>query len=233
VRLTRARQLVLLLRPTARAIGWSPPAWAAILAILYVLKEAPSAYIDYRIFVLRVGGLLLCMGAAFVLGDETEETIGYLPTRLLLRRSLRIALLLPLIAGAWGVVVYVAGDVPREAGGPLPIGDLTFEAATLFLVALSAACLGARITSDRLGGVAAAPIVLALVAVSMLLPYDYRLIVGSPGDPRWGAAHGIWRFVFGAAALAFLYLSKSPGGYGRLSRLHVPRTVPRAIPHRD
>jgi hypothetical protein len=229
VRLTRPRQVILLLRPTAHAIGWSPPVWAAILAILYVLKEAPNAFIDYRILVLRVGALLLCMGAAFVLDDPTEESIGHVPTPLVLRRSMRIVLILPLIAGAWRVLVYFAGEVPRRAGGPMPVGDLTLEAATLLLIAFSASCLGARLTSDRLGGVAAAPIVLALVAVSMLLPYDYKLIVGSPSDPHWVAAHDMWRFTFGGAALAFLYLNRTPGNYGTMSRLRALRTAPRAV----
>ncbi len=203
--------------------------WAAILAILYVLKEAPKAFIDYRILVLRVGSLLLCMGAAFVLDDPTEETIGHVPTPLLLRRSLRIALLLPLIAGVWGVLVRLAGEVPRRAGGPMPIGDLTLEAATLLLIALSAACLGAHLTSDRLGGIAAAPIVLAFVGAAMFLPYDYKLIVGSASDPRWAEAHDMWRFAFGGAALAFLYLNRSPGGYRAMSRLRALRTAPRAV----
>lgn len=229
VRLTRGRQVFLLLRPTARAIGWSPPIWAAILASLYVLKEAPNAFIDYRIFVLRVGALFLCMGAAFVLDDPTEETIGHVPTPLLLRRSLRIALLIPLAAGAWGVLVYFAGEVPRRAGGPVPVGDLTLEAATLLLIGLSAACLGARLTSDRLGGVAAGPVVLALVGAAMFLPYDYKLIVGSASDPRWAEAHDMWRFAFGGAALAFLYLNRSPGGYGPISGLRALRTAPRVV----
>ena len=227
VRLTRVRQITLLLRPTARAMGWSPPLWAAILAILYVLWEAPNSFIDYRILVLRLGGLLICMGAAFVLDDPTEETIGHVPTPLMLRRSMRIALLLPLVATAWGVLVHLGGEVPRRAGGPLPVGDLTLEAATLLLAALAAACLGARLTSDRLGGIAAAPVVLAFVGAALLLPHDYRLFVGSPSDPRWAEAHEMWRFALGAAAAAFLYLNRSPGGY-RMARLRSLRAAPRA-----
>jgi hypothetical protein len=229
VRLTRPHQIILLLRPTARAIGWSPPVWAAILAIPYVLKEAPNAFIDYRILVLRVGGLLLCMGAAFVLDDPTEESLGHVPTPLVLRRSLRIVLTLPFIAGAWRVLVYFAGEVPRRAGGPMPIDDLTLEAGTLLVIALSASCYGARFTSDRSGGIVAAPIVLAFVGAAMFLPYDHRLIVGSPADPRWVEAHDMWRLAFGGAALAFLYLNRSPGNYGTMSRLRALRTAPRAV----
>ena len=48
VLLTRVRQVAGLLRPTARAISWHPPVWAAILALVYVGAEARSGYIDYR-----------------------------------------------------------------------------------------------------------------------------------------------------------------------------------------
>ena len=109
----------------------------------------------------------------------------------------------------------------------MPVGDLTLEAATLLLVALSAACLGARLTSDRLGGIAAAPVVLTLVGAASLLPYNFRLIVGSPSDPRWAEAHGMWRFALGVAAAAFLYLNRSPGGY-RMARLRSLKAAPRA-----
>ncbi len=42
------------------------------------------------------------------------------------------------------MLIYLAGDVPDRDGGPLPAADLTLEFATLLLVALCAACLGAR-----------------------------------------------------------------------------------------
>ena len=178
---------------------------------------------------LRVAGLLLCMRSAFILNDPTEESLGHVPTPLLMRRSLRITCLLPLMAGAGAVMVSFAGEVPRRAGGPIPVGDLTLEVATLLVIAMSAACLGTRFTSDGLGGIVAAPIVLALVAASMLLPSDYRLIVGSPTDPRWAEAHDIWRFVLGVAFLAFLYLNRSPGSYKAMSRLRPPGSGLRAI----
>jgi UDP-N-acetylmuramyl pentapeptide phosphotransferase/UDP-N-acetylglucosamine-1-phosphate transferase len=210
-------------------MSWRPVIWAAVLAIVYVLKEAPGAYIDYRVLVLRVAALLVCMGAAFVLDDPTEETIGHVPTRLLLRRGVRVALLLPVAAGTWAVLVHFAGDVTRREGGPLPVGDLTLEAATILLIALSAACLGARLTSDRLGGIAAAPIVLAIVALAMFLPADQKLILGSASDPRWEDVHEVWRFALVGAALAFLYLNRSSGAYRTASRLRALKAAPRTV----
>lgn len=219
VPLTRLRQLSSLVRPTARIIGWGPPIWAAIPAAVYVGTEAPGAYIDYRVQVLRLGALLLCMGSAFILDDPTEDTIGHVPTPLLLRRGLRVLLILPVLAFAWTTLVMVAGRVPSRDGGPLPVADLTLEGATLLVIALSAACVGARLTSDRLGGVVAAPIVLGCVAVGMLLPADHKLILTSVADPRWSHVHDLWKFGLMASGAAFLLLNRSSGAAWTLLRL--------------
>ena len=219
VLLTRCRQVIDLVRPTARAMSWHPPLWAAVLALAYVAYEAPGAYIGYRLLVLRVAALLICMGAAFVLDDPTEETLGHVPTPLVLRRGLRIALLLPLLAVAWFGLVQLAGDVAPKDGGPLPVGDLTVEVTTLLVVALCAACIGARLASDRLGGIAAAPILLGLVAVAMLLPGDQKMILGSPGDFRWEDAHQWWRGALIGSVVLFMWLNRSPGAYRPRSRL--------------
>ncbi|HWC13357.1 MAG TPA: hypothetical protein VG929_02035 [Actinomycetota bacterium] len=227
--LIRLRQIVDLVRPTARAMSWHPPVWAAVLALGYVLKEAPSAYIEYRILVLRVAALLLCIASAFVLDDATEETIGHVPTPLLMRRGLRIALLLPLVASTWIGVVNVAGDVAVRDGGPMPAGDLTLEAATLLAIALCASCVGARLASDRVGGIAAAPIVLGLVAVALFLPPDQKMILGSPSDPRWADAHEWWRAALVSAAVVFLWVNRSPGSYRAVARRRALKSAPRTL----
>ena len=227
--LTRVRQTVDLMRPTARAISWHPPVWAAGLALLYVAMEARSGYIDYRITVLRVGALLLCMGAAFVLDDVTEETIGHVPTPLLMRRALRIGLLLPVLAVTWMVMLQIAGDVGPGQGGPMPAGDLTLEAATLLAIAFCAASLGARLTSDRLGGVAAAPIVLGLVVLTLFLPEDQRMILGAPSYARWADAHEWWRVVLVVAIAAFAWLNRTSGSHRSTSRMRLARRAPRPV----
>ncbi len=228
MRLTRVWHIALLVRPTARAMSWNPLLWAAVLAMAYVLKEATHGYVDYRILVLRVSALLICMGAAFALDDPTEDTLGHVPAPLVMRRVLRVALLIPFVAVVWMALVQIVGEVSVRDGGPLPVGDVTLEAATLLLISLSAACLSARLTSDRLGGIAAAPIVLALVAAALFLPYNYRLIV-SLSDPRWADAHQTWRVVLAGAAIAFLYLNRSPGAYRTMSRLRALKPAARTI----
>ena len=215
-----------LMRPTARAISWHPPVWASLLAVVYVAAEARTGYIDYRITVLRLAALLICMAAAFVFDDPTEETIGHVPTPLLMRRGLRIALLLPLVSTAWVVLVKVAGEVPRLHGGPLPVADITLEVATLFMTALCASCLGARFTSDRLGGIVAAPVLLGLAALAMVLPGEQRMIVGS-GDPRWADVHEWWRAGLALSILCFFLLNRSTGSPSPSTRVRASRRTPR------
>lgn len=227
--LTRVRQAADLLQPTARAISWHPPVWAAALALVYVAAEARGGYIDYRITILRVGALLLCMGAAFVLDDATEETIGHVPTPLLMRRALRIGLLLPVLGVAWLAMLRIAGDVGLRDGGPMPAWDLTLEAATLLAIAFCAASVGARFTSDRLGGVAAAPIVLGLVAITLFLPENQRMILGGPSYARWEDAHEWWRVLLVAAIVSFVWLNRTSGSHGPASRMRFARRAPRPV----
>lgn len=227
VSVKRLRQAGDLLRPTIRAISWYPPLWAAGLALIYVAAEARSGVIDYRITVLRLGALLLCMGSVFVLDDATEETIGHVPTPLLLRRALRIALLLPLISTAWAAMLYVAGEVSSREGGPMPRGDLTLEAATLLAIAFCAASLAARFTSDRLGGIAAAPIVLVLFAIGMFLPEAQKMFLGSPSVARWADAHEWWRALFLFSVAIFVWLNRPTGAHRRGARMRALRGTPR------
>ena len=225
---SRGRQTLQLVRPTAKAMPWRPVIWAAALAVVYVWKEAPGAYIDYRVLVLRVAALLVCMGAAFVLDDATEDTISHVPSPLLLRRALRVALLLPLAAAIWLFLVNLAGDVAPRDGGPLPIGDITLEAGTLLVTALAAACVGSRVTSDRLGGIVAAPILLAIVAAALFLPGNFKIII-PVGDPRWANVHNSWRIALAVALGIFVYVNRSPGAYRTISRIRAMRPESRPI----
>lgn len=215
----RMGQVFALVRPTVHAMGWGPPLWATAPALAYVAAEAPGSFVDYRVQVLRIGALLLCMGAAFILDDATEDTIGYVSTPLVVRRVLRVLLVLPTFTLGWTALVHLAGDVAKRDGGPLPVGDLTLEVATLLLIAMVAACLGARFTSDRLGGVVAAPVLLACAGVAMFLPPDRRPLLGSVSDPRWDHVHDLWGWALLGTGLVFLVVNR--GGARRLTPLHL------------
>jgi len=211
VPLTRANQVVQLVRPTARAMPWGPLLIAGLLGAGYVRLQAPDRYVDHVIWVMRLAGLFICVGAAFILDDPTEDTIGHVPTPLILRRLLRVALALPAAGLLWLLSIGLAGSIPDRYGGPLPVNDLTLEASAVFVVALAASSLGARLASDRLGGIVASPIVLALVAVALFLPEDQRLIIGSPHDPYWDKAHTTWKLALAIGGGAFVFLNGDPG----------------------
>jgi hypothetical protein len=68
-------------------------------------------------------------GCAFLLDDPSEPTTEGAAGSLLLRRSLRMALLLPAVAAWWVAVVWRVRAV--QPGLPLPVAALTLEAAAL------------------------------------------------------------------------------------------------------
>lgn len=184
-----------------------------VLAGGYIYLQPENRYIGDRITVLRIAALAICIAAAFVLDDATEETVGHVPTPLWLCRLVRAALAVSIAALLWTLVIRLTGDVPPELGGPLPVGDLTLEAGTAFVVSLSASSAGARLTADRLGGIVAAPVLLGLAALAFFLPLGHPLLTDAPYSPTWDDAHHAWRQVLVAAAAAFVLVNRDSGRY--------------------
>jgi hypothetical protein len=203
---------------------WGPFLAAGFLAVAYISLEAPGRFVSDRIQVLRLGVLMACLGASFLLDDRTEDTLGYVPTPLLVRRAVRLALALPVAAAFWWLLIKLAGQVPKEAGGPLPTGGLTREALAVLFIAFAASSLGARLAADRLGGVVGAPLTLGILPVVALVPQARQLVISSPADPLWHHAHNIWVFTFLVAAAAFCYWSGDVGRYSIRSRLRSAAT---------
>ena len=184
---------------------------AGILAAGYVLLEARATFVGYRLLVLRVAALLICLGAAFSLDDPTEETIAYVPTPLWMRRLLRVVLVAPIALLYWIVCVKLVGPEPKGMGGPVPMDDITLEATAVFVISMGAASLGAIFASDRLGGIVAAPIILVLALAVVFLPPDHALIVMDPTHERWIPAHDAWRNVLLGAGAGFLLSNRDRG----------------------
>ncbi|MDP9222460.1 MAG: hypothetical protein M3P18_01115 [Actinomycetota bacterium] len=220
--LIRARQVPHMLGPTLRAMPWGPFLAAGFLAVAYIWLEAPGRYVADRIQVLRLGALLACLGASFLLDDRTEDTLAYVPTPLLLRRAVRVALALPVAATFWWLSIKLAGQVPKAAGGPLPTEDLTREPLAVLVIAFAASSLGSRIALDRLGGVVGAPLILGILPVLVLVPQARQLVISSPADPLWHHAHKIWGSVFLVALVMFIYWSGDAGRYSIRARLRQP-----------
>ena len=214
------RQVGQMLRPTARAMRWSPMVVGAVAAAWVVvamteetclgLPDASPCISDgVRVASLRVAILMLAVGSSFALDDPTEETTGHLPTPVWLRRVCRLVLLAPLMAGAWGVLVGLAFR-DRIGRDPFPTGALTLEFAATLLLGFALAAAGARLAPDRLGGVVASPMLIGFAIVAMLLSGRWDLLILEPFGRGWGHSHFLWKGLLILGASGFVLASRGP-----------------------
>jgi fluoroquinolone transport system permease protein len=210
-RLRRQLRLVpALLVPTARAVGWAAPLAGFALSLgLLALAVRPGLELPAGRLVLwlRLAMTVGALGCAFLLDDPSEPTTEGVAGSLLLRRSLRVALLLPATAAWWVGVVWRVQAV--HPGLPLPVAALTLEAAALLAVTVALAAAGSRLAPERRGGVVAAPALLALTSAAFLLPAQVTLYA-PPGSAAWEGAHRRWALLLGLALAAFALASRDP-----------------------
>jgi hypothetical protein len=199
-----------LLVPTARAVGWAPPLAGFILSLgLLALAVRPGLALPVERLVLwlRITMTVGALGCAFLLDDPSEPTTEGVAGSLLLRRTLRVALLLPATAAWWAAAVWRVRAV--HPGLPLPVAALTLEAAALLAVTVALAAAGSHLAPERRGGVVAAPALLALAGAAFLLPARVALYA-QPGGAAWGAAHRRWALLLGLALAASAAASRDP-----------------------
>lgn len=210
-RLRRQLRLVpALLVPTAHAVGWAAPLAGFALGLgLLALAVRPSLELPAGrlILWLRITMTAGALGCAFLLDDPSEPTTEGVAGSLLLRRSLRVALLLPATAAWWVAVVWRVRAV--HPGLPLPVAAFTLEAAALAAVTVALAAAGSRLAPERRGGVVAAPALLALTSVAFLLPAQVTLYA-QPDSAAWDGAHQRWALLLGLALVAFAAASRDP-----------------------
>jgi fluoroquinolone transport system permease protein len=156
---------------------------------------------------LRIAMTVGALGCAFLLDDPSEPTTEGPAGSLLLRRSLRVALLLPATAAWWAATVWRVRAV--HPGLPLPVAALTLEAAALLAVTVALAAAGSRMAPERRGGVVAAPALLALASAAFLLPARLALYA-QPSGAAWDGAHRRWTLLLGLALAAFAAASRNP-----------------------
>jgi hypothetical protein len=210
-RLRRQLRLVpALLVPTARAVGWAAPLAGFALSLgLLALAVRPGLELPAGRLVLwlRIAMMAGALGCAFLLDDPSEPTTEGVAGSLLLRRSLRVALLLPATAAWWVAVVWRVRAV--HPGLPLPVAALTLEAVALLAVTMGLAAAGSHLAPERRGGVVAAPALLALTSAAFLLPAQATLYA-PPGSAAWDGAHQRWALLLGLALAAFAVASRDP-----------------------
>jgi hypothetical protein len=169
---------------------------------------------EYRIAALRVGAVFLCLGAAFLLDDPSETVIAPTPMSAPLRRAVRLVLALLAMGPLWGLLTMIALVGMPEPGG-LPLARVSIEALTMLVLVWTAAAAVERFVPERLGGVAAGPILLVLIGLAIAapaLPGHFRLLPSVPQEPDWGHAHMLWLCVLGTAAVLLVLFSRDPGG---------------------
>jgi len=206
-----------LLRPVARTIRWSPLVGAVIVAFVQVYVQTrescpptnPCLGPEARVLALRIAAILIALGSAFVLDDPTEETTGHFPTPRWLRRAVRVGLVAPVVTLTWAMLVPLAMR-SSVATDPFPTGALTLELTTLVIAGLALSVASARFVPEGMGGIAAGPILLGLVAAAHYLPERLAVFILDPQAPRWHAAHDVWRVLLLIAIAALLFVSRDP-----------------------
>jgi hypothetical protein len=227
-----------LLVPTARAVGWGPPLAGFTVSLgLLALAVRPGLAMpaDLLVLWLRITMTVGALGCAFLLDDPSEPTTEAVAGSLLLRRTLRVALLLPATTAWWAATLWrVQALHPRV---PLPVAALTLEAVALLAVAMALAAAGSRLAPERRGGVVAAPALLAVVSAASLLP-DRIALYAQPASATWTGAHQRWALLLALALGAFAAASRDPAHRRlpiqlRALARRLPRGRATATPHRE
>ena len=217
-----------LIRPTVRAIRWGGIVGASLPAafVVWHFHNQPFPDAGASTFGLRAAAVMLAMGLAFVLDDPTEDTTGPAPVSILTRRALRIGLALPPVLLLWLVLRAYAGGAVGEEG--IPAWPLTLEFLTFCAAGLAGAAAGARILSDRLGGLAGAGAIALSALVLAVFPWAFGLLTRIAGTPQHDAATPWWWMLAVVFALVWWRMSTPQGT--RLVRL--PRRSPPLAPRR-
>ena len=172
-------------------------------------RSNPCVGPEARVLALRIAAILIALGSAFVLDDPTEETTGHFPTPRWLRRAVRVGLVAPVVTLAWALLVPLAMRSSVDPS-PFPTGALTLELATLVIAALAISAASARFVPEAMGGVAAGPILLGLIAAAHYLPERLAVFLLDPQAPRWHVAHDVWRVLLLIAVAALALVSRDP-----------------------
>lgn len=219
------RELVL---PTARSIRWGAllGAIAPAAFLVWHFHNQPSPNADSSAFGLRLAALSLALGLAFVLDDPTEDATGYTPVSILARRTLRIALTLPPTMLFWLVLrAYAGGGLAADER--LPALTFLLEVVAFAGVAFAGAAAGARVLSDRLGGLAGVGAVILVALSATLLPWGNGLMLRTPGTSSYREVAPWWWMITATAGLVWWRMSAPPGM--PLWRTRPRRSTPRAL----
>lgn len=199
---------MLLARPLWRATRVAPIIPAALAGLVIVHLGRPVGWAGTAVANLPEAGTLLCFGAAFVLDDPAANVLAPSPTTLIFRRTLRAALVIPLLALLWGVLLWHA---------QIPAGALSLTAGFggMLVVTLAIAAVAGHLVPGGLGGLAVGPALFVLMLAQLVIPEGLRFLPLNFGR-HWVDA-GPRALVTAAAAVAvFVTASLDPAHRGRV-----------------
>jgi hypothetical protein len=212
---------------------WVPLLAAGAAALVVFEITRPKLYshpaMPDVIRAIRIAMFTFALGVPFVLDDPSEETVGSAPTRLWVRRSLRIALAAPLLVAMWLLLAryasYTFEHLPTYSSGvgdlesdliernseAFPLWGLARQFLTLTIAALAFSALGARLLPERIGSVAAGPALLAIIGATMLLPRSYTMFVGDARHRMWAQAGTRWTIGLIVSIVWLWHMCRDPG----------------------
>ena len=201
----RIRQARLLVTPEARAIRWRPLLGIVPVSFLiaYAGMHDPGST---RGLHMPYAGMALAVWAGFLFDDVASSTIRNVPTPILLRRSIRVILALPVLSLVWlGLLVYA--DVWQVAG------TLTTDFAAQVAVALGFGALGVVVMGEDRGGLFAAA---GSFGVFVVVPLLMRggILAPQPAHDTWTYFYGRWIATSVVAAGVLVLASRDPAARG-------------------
>lgn len=204
---SRRRQFRHLLPYVIRSMRWSTigSMWVAAAALVGLMTWHGSR--TDAVAVIRAVTIVLCLGCASVFDDAAAPLTASSPTRLLVRRGHRlIVIVVPLAA----LTAATFGFVRLRTAQTLPIHALSLELSTLWALTIGAAAIAQRYVNDDRAGTVAAPIVLALVGLSGLLPSKWEFLTVLQGVEETASRHRLWIALTGGVAIS-LFTSRDVG----------------------
>jgi hypothetical protein len=220
----RLRLLAAAMWPVARRQRWWPTALATLGALGLLGTGDATTGTSQMILRLRIGAVLIGASAAFLLDDFAAESLAASPSTLRFRLALRVAVTMPVLVGAWTVLVWMGRSRSSSPEGSAALGGLGLEFWAMVAVALAGTALAQRFSPGP-DGVTGACALLVLVAAAQALPPDWTLFVPAAQDPAWGPSHRRWSLILGTALAGLVVATRDPG-----SRRLLCRSADRASP---
>lgn len=212
----RCRQLTDAGPALVRAVRWQPvPVVAVGVVLLLWWRDSSVTSGSGSLWLLRAVALALAAAVPFALDDLSRRTVAAAPTPLAARTLAALGLAAVPAAAVWAAAcAWVAVRGP----GPVPVAELSLEAAGVTAAAVAAGLALVRWRGVDEPGALTAPVVLAMGLLLPRLP-GWAALATEPG-PGWAAAHVRWAAMLALTLAAAAVAVLDPGrGRAPLPRL--------------